>query len=127
MLIQNLTNYCLNTTYIKQIVFEREGVHAITSVGAYYVKSPDSIFVFNRQVIEIALADSIGQVYNRVTLLDKNDKNWGMHYPQYLFSPVVPLMLITPVRVKKIEYPSSHMVIIHLAANCWSSDILSWT
>lgn len=83
-----------DTTYIKQIVFEREGANGITSADAYYIKSPDSIYVFNRQGIEIVLADSIGQVHNRVTLLDKNDKNWAMHHPQYLFSPVVPFMLI---------------------------------
>lgn len=83
-----------DTTYIKQIVFEREGANAITSAGAYYITSPDSIYVFNRPQIEIVLADSIGQVHNRVTLLAKNDKNWAMYHPQYLFSPVVPLILI---------------------------------
>lgn len=49
-----------DTTYIKQLVFEREGTNAVTSVGAYCIKTPDSIYVFNRQGIEIALTDSIG-------------------------------------------------------------------
>lgn len=83
-----------DTTYIKQIVFEREGANAITSVGAYYIKRPDSIYAFNRQGIEIVLADNMGQVHNRVLLLDKNDKNWAMHHPQYLFYSVVPLISI---------------------------------
>lgn len=83
-----------DTTYLKQIAFEREGADAIMSAGAYYIKSPDSIYVFNRPLIEIALADSSGRVHNRVTLLDKEDKEWALHNPQYMFSPVVPLMLI---------------------------------
>lgn len=83
-----------DTTYLKQVAFEREGDNAIMSAGAYYIKSPDSIYVFNRPMIEIALTDSLGRVHNRVTLLDKNDKEWGLHNPQYMFSPVMPLLLI---------------------------------
>ncbi len=83
-----------DTINVKQIVFEREGANAITSAGAYYIKSPDSIFVYNRPEIQFVLADSMGQVHNRVTLLDKSDKDWSMHHPQYMFSPVVPLMLM---------------------------------
>lgn len=83
-----------DTAYIKQLAFEREGSGAIMSAGVYYIKSPDSVYVFNRPMIEIALTDSLGRIRSRVTLLDKNDKEWGMHNPQYMFSTVVPLMLI---------------------------------
>ena len=83
-----------DTAYVKQIVFEREGADAILSAGAYYIKSPDSIYVFNRPMIEVALSDSLGRVHNRVTFLDKNDKEWASHNPQYLLSTVTPLMLV---------------------------------
>lgn len=82
-----------DTTYIKQIVFEREGANALMSASAYYIKNPDSIYVYNRSGMEIVLANNMGQIHNRIPLWDKNDKKWGMHYPQYLFSSVVPLML----------------------------------
>lgn len=82
-----------DTAYVKQIAFEREGANAIMSAGAYYIKSPDSVYVFNRPMIEIALADSVGRVHNRITFLDKNDKDWSLHNPQYLLSTVTPLML----------------------------------
>lgn len=83
-----------DTAYVKQIIFEREGADAILSAGAYYIKSPDSIYVFNRPMIEVALSDSLGRVHNRVTFLDKNDKEWASHNPQYLLSTVTPLMLV---------------------------------
>lgn len=34
-----------DTTYLKRITFEREGANAIMSAAAYYIKSPDSIYV----------------------------------------------------------------------------------
>ncbi|MDR2968422.1 MAG: DUF4221 domain-containing protein [Tannerellaceae bacterium] len=82
-----------DTTCIKRIVFEREGANAVLSAAAYYIYSPDSIYLFNRPGMEIVLANSAGQVCNRLTLMDINDKEWGMHNPQYMFSTVVPLMM----------------------------------
>lgn len=86
-------NY-LDTTYVKQIAFEREGANAIMSAGAYYIESPDSIYVFNRPTIGVVRVDSLGQVHNMVTLLDLNDKEWSLHNPQYVFSTVLPMMLV---------------------------------
>ena len=86
-------NYA-NAEYIKQIKFDRQGANAIQSAGAYYVKSMDSIYVFNRPMIQVALSDSLGQISNRVTLLDKADKEWSLRYPQYMLSSVVPMMLV---------------------------------
>lgn len=83
-----------DTTYIKQIVFEREGANAVLNAGAYYIKSPDSIYVFNRPMIEVVLSDSSRRIHERVTFLDQNDKEWALHNPQYLLSTVTPLMLV---------------------------------
>ena len=82
-----------DTTYLKRITFEREGANAIMSAAAYYIKSPDSIYVFNRPFIEVALTDSSGKVRNKVTLLDQTDKEWALTPPQYMLSPVAPMML----------------------------------
>ena len=82
-----------DTTYLKRITFEREGANAIMSAAAYYIKSPDSIYVFNRPFIEVALTDSSGKVRNKVTLLDQTDKEWALTHPQYMLSPVAPMML----------------------------------
>lgn len=79
-----------DTTYLKRITFEREGANAIMSAAAYYIKSPDSIYVFNRPFIEVALTDSSGKVRNKVTLLDQTDKEWALTHPQYMLSPVAP-------------------------------------
>lgn len=82
-----------DTAYLKQIVFEREGNNAILSAEAYYIKSPDSIYVFNRPMIEVILADSLGKVRNKVTLLDPTDKEWPLTHPQYVLSSVTPMMI----------------------------------
>ncbi len=82
-----------DTTYLKRIAFEREGSNAILSASGYYVKSPDSIYVMNRPMIEVVLTDSLGQIRNRTVLLDKNDKEWALTHPQYMLSAVAPMMM----------------------------------
>ena len=39
------------------------------------------------------MTDSSGKVRNKVTLLDQTDKEWALTHPQYMLSPVAPMML----------------------------------
>ncbi|WP_294628343.1 DUF4221 family protein [uncultured Bacteroides sp.] len=82
-----------DTTYVKQIAFEREGGNAILSASGYCLKSPDSIYVMNRPMMEVVLTDSLGQVRSRTVLLDKENKEWALTHPQYLLSAVAPLTI----------------------------------
>lgn len=82
-----------DTTYLKQIDFQREGSNAVLSVSGYYIKSLDSIYLMNRPMIEIVLADSTAKVHNRIQLLDKTDKEWAMTHPQYMLSGLAQMMI----------------------------------
>lgn len=82
-----------DTTYLKQIAFQREGNNAVLSVSGYFIKSPDSIYLMNRPMIEIVLADSTAKVHNRIQLLDKTDKEWALTHPQYMLSGIVPMSI----------------------------------
>ena len=78
-------------SYTGRIIYEREGPNAVLRLAGYHIKSMDSIYVYNRPLVEIALTDSSGHVKKRIAL--HSDKpNWPYYYPQYEFSTVNPIM-----------------------------------
>lgn len=82
-----------DTAYLRQIAFEREGANAVMSIGAYYIKSPDSIYVYNMPMTEVDLTDSMGKVKNRISLRT-NEPDWPDRYPQYWLKTVNPFIRI---------------------------------
>lgn len=81
-----------DTTYLSQIAFEREGGNAILGASGYFVKNLDSIYVMNRPMMEVVLADSTGKVRSRIPLLENmRDAKWPLYYPQYILSAVAPM------------------------------------
>ncbi|WP_321480638.1 DUF4221 family protein [uncultured Bacteroides sp.] len=82
-----------NGEYIKKIHYEKEGSDAILSIAGYYIKNEDSIYLYNRPLVEIVLADSHGHVKQRYSLKG-NGTDWASKYPQYEFSTVCPIFEI---------------------------------
>ena len=81
------------TDFIHKITFNREGSNAILSVGGYYILNADSIFIFNRALVEMVLADGQGHVKERIALHSSN-RNWSQYYPQFTFRAVNPILRI---------------------------------
>ena len=82
-----------NSSYQKKIVYNREGSDAIMRVAGYYIKSPDSIYVYNMPMTEVDLTDSMGKVKNRISLRT-NEPDWPDRYPQYWLKTVNPFIRI---------------------------------
>lgn len=81
-----------NTTeFVTNISYDREGANGVLSVGGYYIKNMDSIYLYNRPMIELVLADSAGQVKNRISLKGL-EENWYDYLPQYDFKTVCPII-----------------------------------
>lgn len=80
-------------TFLRKIQFEKEGPNGVLSVSGYYIKNSDSIFLYNRPMVELVLADSNSAVKNWISLKGIGDK-WALSYPQYAFSTICPILEI---------------------------------
>lgn len=83
-----------NSTYLKKISYEKEGSNAILGMAGYYIKNPDSIYIYNRALIEVVLADSTGHVKERIPLRGKK-QDWSNSHPQYILNTVCPFIEIS--------------------------------
>lgn len=81
-----------SSKYIKSIHYENEGANGIIRPIGYFIKSIDSIYIYDMMKIEIALTDSMGNVRNRISLKNSDDNNWALYYPQYSLSTVNPFL-----------------------------------
>jgi hypothetical protein len=79
------------STYIRKTIYEKEGPDAILGSTGYYIKNMDSIYIYNKSMIEVALADSSGHVKDRISLRD-DEPNWPLYYPQYYLSTSIPFI-----------------------------------
>lgn len=80
-----------DTSYIKNIQYNREGADAILRVSAYFIKSPDSIYIYNMPKVEVLLTNGEKQIERRISLMGP-DANWPLYYPQYYLGTVNPMM-----------------------------------
>jgi len=80
-------------TFIKKISYKKEGPNGILGMAGYYIKNLDSIYVYNRPLVELDLTDNIGYIKNRISLRGK-DVKWALSYPQYFFNTVCPIFEI---------------------------------
>lgn len=65
------------------------------SLSAYYVKSADSLYIFDDVGQKAALLDSKLLVRDSISLIGKMNSatvDWTLHYPQYFFSAAAPVM-----------------------------------
>lgn len=82
-----------DTTFLKKIIYEKEGANAVLRLAGYYIKNMDSIYIYNMPMTEIILTNELGHLKNRISLRGGNEPSWPDYYPQYLFSTVNPLIL----------------------------------
>lgn len=80
-----------DTSYITKIKYNREGPDAILRASGYYIKNPDSIYIYNMPKVEIALTDINGRLKKQIPLFPTIDPKWAMYYPQYLLSTSNPM------------------------------------
>lgn len=93
---------------IGRINYEKEGPNGILWPTGYYIKNMDSIYVYNRRMLEIALTDSAGRVKRRISLRDDQQGDiWTLYFPQYLFNTVIPIIEIQGMLILTGFYHSS--------------------
>lgn len=84
-----------NLKFIKTIQFEN-GEKGIKNPKGFYVKNTDSIFLYNKPLIEIVLVNHRGDILKRISLNNKGiQKNWSQLYPQYYLETVNPFMEVS--------------------------------
>lgn len=82
----------VDTAFMKRIKIEREGPNGILRPAGYYIKSCDSIYVFDMIKTELVLMDSLAHKKTVFSLRDNPDANWALYYPQYFLSTVNPII-----------------------------------
>jgi len=87
--------YDYNTaSYITKITYDREGPNGVLGIAGYYIKNMDSIYLYNRPMIELVLADSTGKVKDKISLKGEQE-DWYLYNPQYEFNTVCPIIEIS--------------------------------
>lgn len=87
--------YNYNTlTFDKKITWEKNGPNGVASLKAYHIKSLDSIYLYNKRVLEFILSNSKSEVLSKTSLCDNKlkDPKWGFKYPQYNPQTVIPII-----------------------------------
>jgi Domain of unknown function (DUF4221) len=95
--------------YIKQITYKKKGADAIPLPMAYYIKTPDSIYVFERRRSELALTNSTGKVLGRISLINNRnprDYSWVYSFPQYYPYTATPILETK----NKLVFPGQYML-----------------
>jgi hypothetical protein len=85
-----------NLKFLKKITFNEQGFNEKVTPIAYYIKSIDSIYVYNISNFNLMLANSDGVYYKRISLIGnktlKNVPSWIFSYPQYFPRTSVPFL-----------------------------------
>ncbi|KJD35665.1 hypothetical protein PW52_07930 [Tamlana sedimentorum] len=83
-------------TFVKKIIYERKGGDGILEPLGYYIKTLDSIYVYDKPTTSLILANSQGHILERMSLktnLDIRDTDWTLKFPQYRSHTAMPIML----------------------------------
>jgi hypothetical protein len=79
------------TRYTGSVSYEKEGPNGILGINGYYIRNMDSIYIYNRPLIEVVLTNRSGYVKKKFQLWSSDDFNWQITHPQYEFSAINPL------------------------------------
>jgi hypothetical protein len=96
--INNFNNsiyfYDYNTQeYAKKISWKKNGPKGVKLLKGYHIKSLDSIYLYNKNSIEILLTNDKGNILNKISLRgNRNDLKWVFKYPQYSPQTVMPFI-----------------------------------
>jgi hypothetical protein len=80
-----------NGTFMRKITYEKEGPNAVYYPTGYYIKNMDSIYIYLKSQVSVALTDSSGKVRESISLKN-DDPYWPLYLPQYLLNTAVPLI-----------------------------------
>lgn len=79
--------------FFKKVTFNRKGPDAIQTPMGYYIKSTDSIYIYNKILTQVVLVNDKSTVLKRISLRGKgNEKTWVINYPQYLPRTITPFI-----------------------------------
>ncbi len=73
-----------NLSLTQKIIFESTGPNGVKSIKGYYIKNMDSIYLYNKPLIQVVLANNKGKILNKYSLRGEiMNKVWPLYYPQY--------------------------------------------
>ncbi|TGV03441.1 DUF4221 family protein [Flavivirga rizhaonensis] len=84
--------------FIKKVSFDKDGPNAVKEPMGYHIKNRDSIYIFSSQLKEVLLANSQGEILNKISLIggksSKRSKtaSWFYTYPNYYVETVTPFI-----------------------------------
>ncbi len=81
-------------SYKQQIIWEKKGPNGIARLTGYYIKSLDSIYLYNMNEIGVKLGNEKGEIYKDFSLCnqDLKDLNWFYNRPVYYLQTVTPFL-----------------------------------
>ncbi len=80
---------------VKKITYDKKGPDGILKPTGYYIKTMDSIYVYNMAFIELFLTNGKGKVISKKSLIggEKMGKSpWHLKYPQYYTRTAAPFI-----------------------------------
>ncbi|MBC9798554.1 DUF4221 family protein [Sinomicrobium weinanense] len=85
-----------NPRFVKKITFDKDGPSGVQMPEGYYIKDPDSIYIFSR-LLKVFLANSNADVLKKISLnggndITNRDRNWAYRYPEFYVETVSPFM-----------------------------------
>jgi len=82
--------------FIKKITFDKNGPNAVRKPIGFHIKNQDSIYIYRDFSFEVLLANSKGNVLNKIYLTGGADPRksslWTNTYPTYYVKTVVPFI-----------------------------------
>lgn len=78
--------------YIKQVKMNDKGPDGILKPYGYYIKSLDSIYIYNAMLPELLLINGSGRILNKISLTDNERKKWFERLPQYVPESASPIV-----------------------------------
>lgn len=92
----------------KIIKFSRNDKDGVDNPLGYYLKSKDSIYIYNKKNNQLVLLNDSSRVLSRISLINDqpfHELSWTFFYPQYYPSTVAPLMRMS----NQIVFPGQYM------------------
>lgn len=77
------------------ISLNKNSLKSFRSLSAYYIKSPDSLYIFDDVGQKAALLNSKLEIQDSISLIGKMNAamlEWTLQYPQYFFSAAAPIL-----------------------------------
>jgi len=99
-----------SSKFLKKISLAQPNIDESFNPVGYFIKSKDSIYVYNMSAMDMFIADHKGKFYNRISLI--NNKNlreltWVLQFPQYYPQSGAPFIRTSRGLIMPGQYMSS--------------------